>query len=71
LDDIREMKLGWVRDIIAQCRAQDTAVFVKQLGDVYAHEHGLSRKAGDPSGWPEDLRIREQPTVLGDQPELG
>jgi protein gp37 len=34
LDDIREMKLGWVRDIIAQCRAQDTAVFVKQFVEV-------------------------------------
>jgi protein gp37 len=70
IDDIREMKLGWVRDIIAQCRAQDTAVFVKQLGTVWGRENGLRGKAGDPSKWPEDLRIREQPDVLDDQPEL-
>jgi len=71
IDDIREMKLGWVRDIIAQCRAQDTAVFVKQMGTVWAREHGLRGKGGDPSEWPEDLRIREQPDILEDQPELG
>jgi len=73
----REMKLGWVRDIIAQCRLQDTAVFVKQMGSVWARENGCATnsdgkypKAGDPSEWPEDLRIREQPDIFDGQPEL-
>lgn len=71
IDDIREMKLGWVRDIIAQCRVQNTAVFVKQMGTVWARKHGLRGKGGDPSEWPEDLRVREQPDVFEGQPTLG
>ena len=53
----RPMDLDWVRDIIAACRAQGAAPYVKQLGTVWAGQgHG-----GDPEAWPEDLRIREWP----------
>jgi protein gp37 len=54
----RPLGVEWVRDIIRQCRAADVAVFVKQLGSVWAGGRG---KGGDMSQWPEDLRIREMP----------
>jgi protein gp37 len=58
----RPLDLGWVRDLIARCLDAGTAVFVKQLGTVWAREHGSgSRKGGDWDSWPPDLRIREYP----------
>lgn len=71
VEKVRRMDPDWVRDIIRQCRAAGVAVFVKQLGTAWARKHGLSGKAGDPTDWPEDLRIREQPQILDDQPQLG
>ena len=62
----RPLDLGWVRDIIAQCRETETAVFVKQLGSQWARENGSSGKGGDWSLWPEDLRIRQFPVAVGD-----
>ena len=53
----RPMDLGWVRGLIAMARDSGTAVFVKQLGTVWAG----TGKGGDWSTWPEDLRIREYP----------
>lgn len=57
----RPMDLGWVRDLIAQCRETGTAVFVKQLGSVLGAELGAGGKGDDWDAWPEDLRIREFP----------
>jgi protein gp37 len=57
----RPMDLGWVRDLIGQCRDTGTAVFVKQLGTSWAGARG---KGGDWDAWPEDLRIREFPQAL-------
>jgi protein gp37 len=54
----REMRLTWVYDLIDKARAAGTAVFVKQLGKVWAG----SGKGGHWETWPEDLRIREYPT---------
>lgn len=65
-DEIREMKLEWVRDLIAQCRAAGVAPFVKQMGTHWAHATGTKKvdhKGEDPSVWPEDLRVREFPVV--------
>ena len=59
----RPIDLGWVRDLITQCRATATAVFVKQLGTRWAPEHGDSGKGGDWDRWPADLRIREFPAA--------
>jgi protein gp37 len=56
----RPMDLSWVRDLIAMAQAVDTAVFVKQLGTVWAG----SGKGGDWSLWPEDLRVREYPQAV-------
>ena len=56
----RPMELAWVRDIIAKARDAGAAVFVKQLGSVWAR--GMADpKGGDPEAWPADLRIREMP----------
>lgn len=57
----RPMDLNWVLSLIAQCRASGTAVFVKQLGSVWADRHGADSHGGDPDYWPDDLRIREFP----------
>jgi len=59
----RPLDLGWIREIIAQCREAGTAVFVKQLGSCWAQENGLSDKGGKWDSWAADLRIREFPVA--------
>lgn len=60
----RPMDLAWVRYILKQCSLSETAVFVKQLGSVWAKQNGAKHpKGGDPAEWPEWLRRREFPTV--------
>lgn len=73
----RPCDVGWIRDIVGQCRAAEVPVFVKQLGakpfdgaegfrcDAEPHEWAWlklrDRKGGDMSEWPDDLRVREFP----------
>lgn len=73
----RPFDIGWARDVIAQCKAAGVPVFVKQLGSwpcmtplcgigpsAYQNRCSLGihdRKGGDPSEWPEDLRVRQWP----------
>lgn len=65
----RPMNLLWARSIVAQCKAAGTPVFVKQLGSFWARKENrnpeqweqINGKGGDPSDWPEDLRVREMP----------
>jgi len=58
----RPMQTAWVREIIEQCRAQGVAIFVKQMGTLWARTHGYSDKGGDWNVWEErDLCIREYP----------
>jgi protein gp37 len=57
----REMDLGWVRDLIGQCREARTAVFVKQLGSRWAQANGGNSHGSDMDRWPADLRVREFP----------
>jgi protein gp37 len=59
----RQMDLGWVREIIGQCRETGTAVFVKQLGSRWAQANGGNSHGSDMDLWPEDLQIREFPNV--------
>ena len=68
----RPFDLSWARWTIEQCRAAGVPVFVKQLGAVPrgprvgAWNEPLQlrdRKGGDPSEWPEDLRVREWPAA--------
>ena len=59
-----------VRRLVAQCRGQNVPVFVKQLGArPFSHQAGgllqlTSRKGGDMSEWPPDLRVREWPRCI-------
>jgi protein gp37 len=57
----RPLDLEWVRDLRDQARRVSAAVFVKQLGSVWARGHGAGGKGGDPGTWPEDLRVRQMP----------
>jgi protein gp37 len=60
----RAMDPAWAVDLVEQCHAAGVAPFVKQLGTVWARENGSSsRKGADPADWPEQLRVREYPTV--------
>jgi protein gp37 len=74
--DARPFDVGWARSIVQQCQAAAVPVFVKQLGSdptcgtcldksVCWCAEGLKsvrdRKGGDPSEWPEDLRVRDFP----------
>lgn len=61
----------WVRDLIAQCRHNGIAPFVKQMGAYYCfgdearphhRVHLKDAKGGDWNEWDEDLRVREFPT---------
>jgi protein gp37 len=70
----RPFDIAWARSIVQQCKDAGVPVFVKQLGavpvigrdagDVFVPDHEVllrDRKGGDPSEWPEDLRVREFP----------
>jgi protein gp37 len=58
----RPMKLEWVEYILRQCETANIPAFVKQLGSHWANEAGASHsKGGDPSEWPEILRVRMFP----------
>lgn len=73
----RPCDVNWVREVVSQCTARGCVVFVKQLGSfpVAYKEVGTAKggsyvplklrdpKGGDPSEWPEDLRVREFPRV--------
>jgi protein gp37 len=69
----RPFDIAWACSTVAACRAAGVPCFVKQLGarPVVQHPVGqpgelvearlADRKGGDPSEWPEDLRVREWP----------
>jgi len=67
----RPCNVEWIRSIVRDCKAGNVPCFVKQLGhrvwdqdkDV-AFELCLKHpKGGDPSEWPNDLRVQEFPKV--------
>lgn len=67
----RPFDIAWARNTIRQCKEAGVPCFVKQVGSnplergerwKYAPRL-LDRKGGDPSEWPEDLRVREFPEV--------
>lgn len=70
----RSCNVDWVRSIVTQCADAGVACFVKQLGrkaEVEAPSGGWMQplplkhpKGGDPSEWPEELRVREVPSDL-------
>ncbi|MEL6207775.1 MAG: DUF5131 family protein [Pseudomonadota bacterium] len=59
----RPMETVWAHQIIHQCRKACVPVFVKQMGTVWAKEHGCKdKKGGNISEWPGSLRVREMPS---------
>jgi protein gp37 len=65
----RPCNVEWIRSIVEQCKNAGVACFVKQLGanpvtttKYTCKPFPLSDpKAGDPTEWPKDLRVREFP----------
>ena len=57
----RPLDLGWIRELVARGQDAGTAMFVKQLGSVWAHGRSKHDHGGDWDDWPADLRIREYP----------
>lgn len=63
--------VAWIRSLKDQCQAAGVACFVKQLGSLPVGGKQMTPqewrlrdpKGGDPSEWPEDLRVREFPKV--------
>ncbi len=50
----------WIRDVVRQCREQQTPAWVKQLGSVWAK--GTAGSKGQwMTAWPKDLQVREWP----------
>ncbi len=68
----RAFNVGWARDLIGECRASDTPVFMKQLGRkvVYGTVPWRPKNEGrDMEEWPVDIRIRQMPRVEFQAPE--
>lgn len=71
----RPCDVAWIRSVVEQCKAAAVPCFVKQLGSYAILDPRYDRtvpgwtrrlrdrKGGDPSEWPEDLRVRELPFV--------
>jgi protein gp37 len=57
----RPLDLDWVIDVHERSTLAGAAFFLKQLGTVWAREHGLRGKAHDMADWPKDLRVRSMP----------
>jgi protein gp37 len=54
----------WARALLDRAARSSTAVHVKQMGSVWARQHGVKGKAENPDEWPPDLRVREWPRAL-------
>jgi protein gp37 len=63
--DARPMDRVWLRGLRNQCLATSTALFVKQMGTVWAKQQGIPGKGEDWEYWPESYRIREFPITEG------
>lgn len=58
----RPMDVAWARALKAECEHYGVAFFMKQLGTVYAKQHGLRHwKGEDVSEFPADLRVQAFP----------
>lgn len=61
----RPMEPEWVAGVRAACERQGVPLFVKQTGERLARRLRLkSKKGGDPSEWPEELRVRQFPLAV-------
>jgi protein gp37 len=64
----RPFNLAWAESLRDQCKAADVPFFMKQVGSFPVRDRPEKitwqlgdRKGGDPSEWPEGLRVREFP----------
>lgn len=58
----RAMELSWVESIVDQLEDTEVALFVKQMGGVWAKASDTSSsKGGDMEDWPAHLRVRQFP----------
>lgn len=60
----RPFDFDWARSLRHQCGAAGVPFFLKQIGTDHAALYERvrkDRKGGDPSEWPEDLRVRQWP----------
>jgi protein gp37 len=58
----RPMEPEWVAGVRAACDRQGVPLFVKQTGEKLARRLKLkSKKGGDPTEWPPELRVRQFP----------
>jgi len=57
----RRLEISWVRDVQERSTAAGAAFFLKQLGSVWAREHGYRGKAHHMHEWPKRLRMRNMP----------
>ncbi len=60
----RPMKEEWARSIVNDGRTANVPVFMKQMGSVWAKEHGLKGKAGNIDDFPKDLQVRQWPKLF-------
>lgn len=58
----REMDEMWARGLVERARDAGTAVFVKQMGRVWARAHGQHDKGGTFETMPAVLQVRQFPT---------
>lgn len=75
----RPFNIAWARSIVAQGKIAGVPVFVKQLGaNAYEIHDGadsdfldlVRAKGGDMTEWPEDLRVRQMPAAVPDDPPV-
>lgn len=70
----RQMKIGWARNLIAQCWETYTPVFMKQVGSVAAKTLGYKdKKGGNIDEWLSTLQVRQFPLnrlLKSDEQEL-
>lgn len=62
----RPCDVAWIRSILKQCAAAGLPCYVKQLGaKPWVNDGPMflgDPKGGDPTEWPEDLRVRQLPS---------
>ena len=58
------MGLSWAWDIVEEARECHCAIFIKQLGPIWAKVYGSASTKGElVEEWPEGLQIQEFPNV--------
>ncbi len=64
----RGMELEWVLGVRSACESQGVPLFVKQTGEKLARRLKLkSKKGGDQTEWPTELRVRQFPLQMVDK----